>query len=177
MQSWSQRLTAIGHVVTFDYPYMAAGRRAPNPLPQLIAAHCDALDRARSERAGPIVLIGKSMGGRVGCHVAQRAAVAGVICFGYPLVGAGKRRPLRDQVLLATTTPMLFVQGSRDRLCPLELLETVRERMPVASELHVVSGGDHSLQLASGRRDPRAQQLSDDAVQAAIATFVAKVAR
>ena len=69
------------------------------------------------------------MGGRVGCHVALVDPVQAVICFGYPLCGAGDRTKLRDQVLLELKVPILFVQGTRDPLCPLELLEDVRKRM------------------------------------------------
>ena len=48
-------------------------------------------------------------------------------------------------MLRALTTPILFVQGTRDRLCPLHLLESVRQEMRALNELHIVEGGDHSL--------------------------------
>jgi predicted alpha/beta-hydrolase family hydrolase len=98
-----------------------------------------------SRHKGPIVLAGKSMGGRVGCHLALQEPVAGLICLGYPLCGAGDRSKLRDQVLIDLRTPILFVQGTRDKLCPLDLLEDVRKKMKAPSHLHVVAGGDHSL--------------------------------
>src|SRR5205814_1533898 len=91
--------------------------------------------------------IGKSMGGRIGCHVALEEDVAGVVCLGYPLCGAGDRTKLRDKVLRALTTPILFVQGTRDSLCPLDLLEKVRAEMKAPNVLHVVEGGDHSLRV------------------------------
>src|SRR5690606_36186237 len=121
-----------------------AGRKRPDPLPKLIAAHAEALEQAtRRRRAGPVVLVGKSMGGRVGCHLALERPVAALVCLGYPLRSpTGK---LRDEVLLALRTPVLFVQGSRDPLCPLDGLERVRRRMKAPSTLHVVEGGDHSL--------------------------------
>jgi len=50
-----------------------------------------------------------------------------------------------DKVLLDLRTPILFVQGSRDALCPLDLLEDVLKNMTAPSHLNVVSGGDHSL--------------------------------
>src|SRR5688572_9530930 len=100
MRAWAERLQSAGDVVTFDYPYMRERRRAPDPLPRLIEAHRAELAAARRERTGPVVLAGKSMGGRVGCHVALEEPVDALICFGYPLRGAGKSGKLRDQVLL-----------------------------------------------------------------------------
>jgi hypothetical protein len=145
MTAWATRLEALGPVTRFDYPYVAAGRGRPDPLPVLVKAHREALDRARAAAPGPAVLVGKSMGSRVGCHLSLEVEVAALVCLGYPLLGA--RGDLRDQVLLALRTPVLFVQGTRDRLCPLELLEPVRRRMTAPTELRVVEGGDHSLEV------------------------------
>ena len=145
MRRWSHLLSEIGDVRTFDYPYMLQGSRRPDPLPKLIAAHRAALADARASHSGPVVLIGKSMGGRIGCHVALEEHVAALVCLGYPLCGGGDPAKLRDKVLRALTTPILFLQGTRDSLCPLPLLEEVRRDMRARSELHVVEGGDHSL--------------------------------
>src|SRR5690606_30418526 len=121
MQALAQRLAAAFDVVPFDYPYMRAGRKRPDPLPTLIAAHREALGSARRGRTGPVFLVGKSMGGRVGCHVALEAEVTGLVCLGYPLKGAGPKASLRDEVLIRLRTPILFIQGTRDPLCPLPL--------------------------------------------------------
>ncbi|HVV51514.1 MAG TPA: alpha/beta family hydrolase, partial [Polyangia bacterium] len=64
MTAWRDRLRTLGEVVSFDYPYMRAGRRMPDRLPALIAAHREALAAARARAAGPVFLAGKSMGGR-----------------------------------------------------------------------------------------------------------------
>lgn len=145
MQRWKDRLSTIGDVKAFDYDYMREGRRRPDPLPQLIEAHRQALIEARRE--GVTILIGKSMGGRVGCHVSLEEKVDGIVCFGYPLCGGGDRTKLRDKVLRALEAPILFVQGTRDSLCPLDLLEGVRAEMKALNFLHVVKGGDHSLMV------------------------------
>src|SRR4029077_9666530 len=129
MQDWKKRLMQIGDVVLLDYDYMLEGRKRPDRLPQLVASHRKALAEVRSKTSAPIILIGKSMGGRIGCHVALEEKVAGLICLGYPLCAMGDRTKLRDEVLLALRTPILFVQGSRDPLCPLYLLKTVRAKM------------------------------------------------
>jgi len=172
MRAWAERLSVVGDVRTFDYPYMAAGRRAPDRLPKLILAHEAALAELREE-GRPVWLMGKSMGSRVGCHVATNAAVTGLVCFGYPLVGS--KGAVRDAVLLALSVPILFVQGSKDRLCPLDQLASVRARMTARSSLHVVEGGDHSLRV--GKRALAAmeatQEQVDAAALAAVAGFVA----
>ena len=151
MQSWAELLETIGTVVRFDYPYMAERRKRPDPLPNLIAAHRAALAAARRSHHGATILIGKSMGGRVGCHLALVEDVAAVMCFGYPLCGGGDRAKLREKVLRALKTPILFIQGTRDSLCPLDLLENVRRGMAAPNELHVVEGGDHSLLVSKAQ--------------------------
>jgi hypothetical protein len=52
-------------------------------------------------------------------------------------------------VLLELGTPILFIQGSRDALCPLDRLAAVRKSMSAPNDLHVVAGGDHSLRAAA----------------------------
>jgi len=145
MQRWKDRLATIGRVALFDYPYMREKRKRPDRLPQLVAAHREALAQNRHDDGGATVLIGKSMGGRIGCHVALEEKVDALVCLGYPLCAMGDRTKLRDEVLRALRTPILFVQGARDPLCPLDLLELVRTEMKARNVLHVVEGGDHSL--------------------------------
>jgi uncharacterized protein len=148
MQDWKGRLSAIGDVETLDYAYMREGRKRPDPLPQLIEAHREALSEARKRHSSEAtILIGKSMGGRVGCHLSLEEKVDGLICLGYPLCAMGDPTKLRDEVLRALNTPVLFVQGARDSLCPLDLLERVRAEMKAQNVLHVVEGGDHSLRV------------------------------
>ncbi len=161
MQAFSRLLGEIGRVVAFDYPYRLEGRKAPDPLPKLIAAHRAALAALRAEHDGPIVLAGKSMGGRVGCHVALVDPIEAVVCLGYPLCGAGDRTKLRDQVLIDLRAPVAFVQGTRDPLCPLDLLADVRGRMTARSALAVVEGGDHSLVVAKGALRARGATQGD----------------
>ena len=174
MQRWKERLSSIGEVVTFDYDYMREGRRRPDPLPVLVAAHQAALQHARQRKDQPVVLIGKSMGGRIGCHVSLKESVNGLICLSYPLCGGGDPQKLRDKVLRDLRTPVLFVQGTRDALCPLELLNNVRREMKAENFLHVVEGGDHSLLV--GKRQLQAanqtQEEVDRCVLEAIATFL-----
>lgn len=178
MTAWAARLGALGRVAPFDYPYMLAGRKLPDRLPALIEAHRAAIATAVGPKArGKLVLAGKSMGSRVGCHVAVDGVAdlgrrpSALVCFGYPLVSAGKRRDVRAEILERTRTPILFVQGDRDPLCPLELLAEVRARMTCASVVHVVEGGDHSLLVQKRFAD---QRDVDARILAAITDFLAR---
>jgi predicted alpha/beta-hydrolase family hydrolase len=174
MVAWRDRLASLGDVVAFDYPYMRAGRKTPDRLPALIAAHRAVLADARARATGPLFLVGKSMGGRVGCHVALAETVAGVVCLGYPLQ-SGATGAMRDEVLIALRTQILFVQGSRDALCPLDKLTAVRARMTAPSTLLVVEGGNHSLEVSAAQRKASGltQADSDARVLEAIRAFVA----
>ncbi|PYJ84274.1 MAG: alpha/beta hydrolase [Verrucomicrobia bacterium] len=173
IQRWKQRLTRIGEVETFDYDYLREERRRPDRLPQLIAAHRAALAEVHSKTAGPIFLIGKSMGARIGCHVALEEEVNGLVCLGYPLCGGGDPSKLRDQVLRDLRTPILFVQGTRDSLCPFDLLESVRKEMSAPNVLHVVEDGDHSLIVRKKDLGSETQEDVDQRIAKAISDFVA----
>jgi uncharacterized protein len=177
MERWARRLGALGEVVRFDYPYMQAGRKSPDRPPVLLAAHRAALAEARARHPGPAVLVGKSMGGRIGCHLALEERVAALVCLGYPLRGA--RGSVRSEVLLALRTPILFVRGSRDALCPLDALEEVRKRMSAPSALHVVEGGNHSLEVGvrALREAGETREDVDGRVLEAIRGFIDEHAR
>ncbi|MBO0696026.1 MAG: dienelactone hydrolase family protein [Verrucomicrobia bacterium] len=175
MQTWKNRLSEIGDVETFDYDYMREGRKRPDPLPKLIATHRRVLSDAKKRRpSSSIILIGKSMGGRVGCHVSLEEKVDALVCLGYPLCAMGDRTKLRDEVLRALRCPILFVQGTRDALCPLDLLERVRAEMEAESVLHVVEGGDHSLRVPKRELQAtgKTQEDVDEQTLEAIAGFV-----
>ena len=68
----------------------------------------------------------------------------------------------------------MFIQGTRDPLCPLDLIEGVRKRMRAPSTLHVVDGADHSLLIAKTtlKAEGSTQGEVDDKILAAIARFV-----
>ncbi|XP_051151234.1 uncharacterized protein LOC127265475 [Andrographis paniculata] len=137
-------------VVTFDYPYMAGGnRRAPPKADKLVDFHCDIVRKTMAKYPGhPLVLAGKSMGSRVSCMVAVEEDIAAsvIICLGYPLKGINGA--VRDETLLQLSVPVVFVQGSKDQLCPLERLEAVRKKMKSNTSLHVIDGGDHSFKIS-----------------------------
>jgi uncharacterized protein len=174
MQRWIGRLETIGIVTAFDYPYIKSLAKRPDPLPKLVTAHRQVLAQARREHKGPIVLIGKSLGARVGCHLALEEEVDAVICLGYPLCGGGDPAKLRAEVLRKLSTRVLFVQGTRDRLCPLPLLEDVGREMKAFNRLHIVDGGDHSLLVTQTqlKRSAETQETVELRILKAIQSFL-----
>ncbi|KAK4748675.1 hypothetical protein SAY87_015261 [Trapa incisa] len=137
-------------VITFDYPYISGGkRRAPPKAEKLVEFHMDVVRKAIAKHPGhPLILAGKSMGSRISCMVAAEddISASAIICLGYPL--KGMNGAIRDELLLQLKVPVIFVQGSKDSLCPLDKLEAVRRKMRSLSELHVIHGGDHSFKIA-----------------------------
>jgi predicted alpha/beta-hydrolase family hydrolase len=100
-----------------------------------------------------LVIGGKSMGGRMASHLAAAGeAVDGLLFLGYPLHPAGKPETLRAAHLQRIAVPMLFLAGTRDALCRLDLLRAALAGLPQAT-LHVVDDGDHSfaVRARSGR--------------------------
>jgi predicted alpha/beta-hydrolase family hydrolase len=178
IQNFAKRLARLGRVVCFDYAYMQAGRRTPDRLPALIAAHRAAFEALAAKHRGDIVLIGKSMGGRIGCHLANELPsdrIRALVCLGYPLIG--QSGAVRDAVLLELAKPILFVQGSRDPMCPLDRLSDVQTRMPVPHATHIVEGGDHSLLVRKGELKSRGrrQEDIDESVVSRIGAFLAEL--
>ncbi len=174
MQRWAARLGALGRVTTFDHPYISAGRRLPNARDDLVGTHRAEAKRARGRSKAPFVLAGKSMGARIGCHVSLEMSVDALVCFGYPLLSPSGKT-VRDEVLYALDTPILFVQGTKDRLCPLPKLRAVMRKMKAPRELYVVRGGDHSLEVGKRALAAKGETQADvdDRIADAVAGFLA----
>ena len=153
-------------VVTFEFPYMEAHRKRPDPAPVLEAAYRRVWEEVvRDGPAGTHVFAGgKSMGGRMASHIAAARAfmppATGLVFFGYPLHPPDAPAKRRDAHLPRIEVPMLFVHGTRDPFGTPNELRQVTESLPTA-QLHLVEGGDHSLQ-----RSRRWESL-DDAVDVA----------
>jgi predicted alpha/beta-hydrolase family hydrolase len=150
------------HVLTFDFPYMQAGRKAPDRpevLEESIAGAVRALkDRSEVTPKLPVFAGGKSMGGRIASQAAARGLlpdVNGLFFLGYPLHPPGKPQQLRDKHLPDVRIPMLFVQGSRDAFGTPEELRPVLDRLGDRAELFEIKGGDHSFVVpkSAGSRD------------------------
>ena len=140
-------IAAAGYpVLTFNYPYAEAGRRAPDRPQKLLACHGAAARRLRSY-CDDVVLAGKSMGGRIGSHLAAEGEpAAGLVYYAYPIVAPGKKEPRDTSHLDGITAPMLFFSGTKDPLSPLDLLLPLVARLPDA-EAAIIEGGNHSFRV------------------------------
>jgi predicted alpha/beta-hydrolase family hydrolase len=160
MQDVADKLADLG-IATFRYqfPYMEKGLKRPDHETLLTATVRAAIAAAR-EQSPDLALFagGKSMGGRM-TSIATAAepleGVRGLIFFGFPLHAAGRPGAERGKHLFKIRVPMLFLQGSRDTLADLRLLEPVCKGLGKKAELYVVEGGDHSFHMlkTSGRSD------------------------
>jgi predicted alpha/beta-hydrolase family hydrolase len=141
-------------VVTFDFPYMAQGRKLPDKAPVLEAEFVRVWQEAARDATGPMFAAGKSKGGRMASLVAARQgfapAAAGLIFFGYPLHPPGKPEQRRDKHLPDITTPMFFLHGTKDPFGTPEEMTALVAGLPGAT-LHLVDKGDHSLITRRGQ--------------------------
>ena len=142
----------------YQFLYMEAGRRRPDPQPVLRKTVRSAVAEARAVAGGlPLFAGGKSMGGRMTSLAAAAEPlgdVHGLVFFGFPLHPAGKPGVERAAHLRDVTLPTCFLQGTRDKLADLDLLRPVLEDLDGAT-LHVVEGADHGFHVLkrSGRTD------------------------
>ena len=144
--------------LTFNYAYMDQGRRAPDRLPKLLAVHSAAADRLATYVDG-VVLAGKSMGGRVGSHLAgdEGWPAVGLVYYGYPLVPLGKAEPRPTAHLKRIRVPQLFFAGTRDRLSPVAAVAPLARSIRLA-RLQIVDGADHGFKV------PKRMGLSPESV-------------
>lgn len=173
----AEAVTAAGHLaVRVNLPYREAGaRRRPPRADRAVPGLRQILDAARRE-VGPRrawVAGGKSYGGRVASMaVAAGADAAGLLFYGYPLHPPGKPERLRVAHWPDVAVPCLFLQGTRDPLCELELLERHLGELTGTPSLHVVEGGDHSLRV-TGKAAPDGEPRSPVAVCRSLGPAVA----
>ena len=166
----------------YQFPYMEKGSRRPDP-PVLAQATVRAAvaEAARLRPGVPLFAGGKSFGGRMTSQ-AQAAAplldVRGLIFIGFPLHPAGKPSDDRAKHLSDVHIPLLFVQGTRDNLAELRLLEPVVNRIGPSATLHPVEAADHTFHAParSGRNDGDVMNEILDTLAAWIGAIEAKSA-
>lgn len=150
MNATAKALAAAGlRVARFEFGYMAARRsgvrkpppRAESVMPEYIAA-VEALDAKT-----PLIIGGKSMGGRVASMVADElhaaGRIAGLLCLGYPFHPPGKPQQLRTKHLAGLKTPTLICQGARDEFGTRD--EVPGYTLSPAIEVLWLEDGDHDL--------------------------------
>ena len=164
---------------TFNFPYTEQGRRVPDRRPVLEACYLAVIDAVRrrfASAARPLLIGGKSMGGRIATHVAAADAelrLAGLVLLGYPLHPPGKPDENRDAHLPAIRRPVLVVQGERDAFGTPAELDPALATMKPDPTLYVVPGGDHSFKVARVGRS--GQQAVYVQVEHAVADWIAGV--
>ncbi|HEY8131712.1 MAG TPA: alpha/beta family hydrolase [Thermoanaerobaculia bacterium] len=128
-------------VVRFEFPYMTARRRRPDPENVIL----DSWRFVVREIGHPesLVIGGKSFGGRMASMVADELQVAGLLCYGYPFHPPGQPAKLRTAHLKTLATPALIVQGSRDAFGSREEVESYELSKAIA--LQWIPEGDHSF--------------------------------
>ena len=161
METTAQALAERGvATLRYQFPYMEIGRRAPDRPPKLVTTVWAACEIA-GDVAGDLPLLagGKSMGGRMtSTAAAQRTlpGVRGLVFFGFPLHGIGKPPSAARGLHLAEVgLPMLFLQGTRDKLADLDFLRPLLAGIEPAPVLHVIDDADHGFHVPkrSGRTD------------------------
>jgi predicted alpha/beta-hydrolase family hydrolase len=140
--------------ITFDFPYITEQRNAPDKAPVLEACWRAAIVAAYEQTGAlPLVIGGKSMGGRIASHVASQGVdgVRGLVFYGFPLHPPGKPDVRRDAHLPAIGEPMLFVQGSRDSFGTSAEIRALIPRLQSAT-LHEITDGDHSFKVRGAKK-------------------------
>jgi hypothetical protein len=155
----------------FQFPYMEQGSKRPD-APALAQATVRAAvaEAARLQPGIPLFAGGKSFGGRMTsqAEAARPLGVLGLVFLGFPLHPAGRPSDQRAAHLVDVRVPMLFLQGTRDDLADLGLLEPLVEKLGARATLRVFSDADHSFHVParSGRNDAEVIAEIADAVAA-----------
>lgn len=142
----------------YQFPYMERGSRRPDPPKPCHATVRAAVAEAARRTDAPLIAGGRSFGGRMTSQAQAESPlpeVRGLVFLGFPLHPAKKPSEERAVHLADVRIPMLFVQGTRDELAELKLLERVTARLGERATLALFEGADHSFHVAarSGRTD------------------------
>jgi len=143
----------------YQFPYTERKSKRPDHRSVLIATVRSAVEAGRRVCPSlPLIAGGKSMGGRMTSLAASEEPlleVSGIVFVGFPLHPPGKPSIDRAAHLEEVRVSMLFLQGTRDKLADLSLLEPVCSRLGRRATLSVIEGGDHSFHMPkrSGRTD------------------------
>jgi uncharacterized protein len=155
----------------YQFPYLEAGRRRPDPRATLLATVRAAIAAGGAAAPDlPLLAGGKSMGGRMTSLAAAEAplaAVRGLVFFGFPLHPAGRPSGERGEHLARVELPLLLLQGERDRLAELALLRPLCAALGARATLQIVPDADHGFHV------PKRAGRSDAQVIAGLADRVA----
>lgn len=137
--------------IKFNFLYKEQGRKAPDTTSKLERTFVQVLNHIRTDtelRPPRLFIGGKSMGGRIASHiVANGQDVAGLIFLGYPLHAPNRHDKLRSEHLKGIGCPMLFVEGTKDPFCRLDLLAETLAQINAPTETYLVEGGNHDFRV------------------------------
>jgi predicted alpha/beta-hydrolase family hydrolase len=178
LASLSEALARQGiATLRFNFPYAEAGGSKPDPPPLLQATVRAAVSEGAKRRGGaPLLVGGQSLSTLLLIGVLSQPLdpVVGAVMLSFPLHQPGRPSARNARGLDAVRVPMLFVQGTRDPLADLPLMQGVVERLGARARLQVVQGADHQFELPEpGARRP--EQVTEQ-VAGAIAAFAATFA-
>jgi uncharacterized protein len=139
----------------FNFPYVERGRRSPDTERVLREAWLAASETAMGAADRPVLVGGKSLGGRIASLcAADGMPAAGLVFLGYPLHPPGRPEHLRDGHLGRIEVPMLFLQGTADPFARPELVAEVVARLGARATLETIEGGDHSFRVRGSGAEP-----------------------
>ena len=182
LESVSGLLSGAGiATLRFQFPYTEAGGRWPDPPLLLESTVRAAVGRAAREEL-PLFAGGKSMGGRMTSQAQAQEVLAGVrglVFLGFPLHPPKQPSVARAKHLDRVTTPMLFVQGTRDTLADLDLMRGVCAALGSRAVLHLIDTGDHSFKVLkrSGRTQDQVMEDIRDTMAGFMRTIIEKAAK
>jgi hypothetical protein len=162
----------------FNFPFAEARKRRADPAPVLrraLRAAVGALARDPSAAPAHLFLGGIGLGARTAAEVAAaRLRADGLLFLGFPLHPPERPEAASADELFRVVSPMLFVQGTRDRRCDLPALHRVLSRVGAPTALHVCREADHQLRVLkkSGRSDAEVR----DEVLGVVEAWIQKVA-
>jgi len=134
----------------FNFAYMENGKKIPDRPKKALPAILAAIKQAKKLAKGlPVLIGGKSFGGRMCSQLAaneELTGVKGIIYFGFPLHAIGKPSMDRAEHLSEIPQPQLFLQGTRDTLAEINLIKKVCKKLKRA-KLEIFEGGDHSFKM------------------------------
>jgi predicted alpha/beta-hydrolase family hydrolase len=135
----------------FNFPFAEAGTRRPDPLPVLrrtMRAAIGALGRDPTAAPAHLFLGGKGLGGQVAADLASsRVRADGLFLMAYPLHPQGKPEKQQPERLFRIVSPVLFVQGDRDRTCDLDVLRGTLTRVGAPTTIHVAAEADRHFKV------------------------------
>jgi predicted alpha/beta-hydrolase family hydrolase len=163
LETVSRELAGAGvATLRFQFPYTEEERHRPD-TPALLEATVRAAVARAAEEELPIFAGGKSMGGRMTSQAQASEpleGVRGLVFLGFPLHPPGRPGVTRSKHLDAITTPMLFIQGTRDELADMALMHEMCSSLGSRASLHIIESGDHSFKVLkrSGRDEAAVMQ-------------------